>query len=81
MVENTTEEYSVEIDQPPAYVKRIERKKTARERKEKEFLESSRKIFDDADTDKSGFLSMEQSKDLAVKMHEHHGTEYNEEEF
>ena len=81
MVEQTTEEFSADIDQPPHYVKRLERKKTARERKEKDFLEGARKIFDDADTDNSGFLSLEQSRNLAQKMHEHYGTEYNEEEF
>ena len=65
MVEATTEEYDASIDQPPAYVKRIERKRTKREMKEKAFLENARKIFDDADTDNSTFLSMEQSRQLA----------------
>ena len=66
MVEaSEAQEYTAEIDQPPEYVSRLERKKSVRTEKETKFLESARKIFDDADTDNSGFLSMEQSRILA----------------
>ena len=75
------QEFDATIDQPPEYVKRVEKKKTIREAKKKAFLEKARKIFDDADTDNSSFLSMEQSRALALKMHKEHGTEFNEEEF
>ena len=79
MVEQT--EFSAEIDTPPEYVKRIERRKSLREQKEKTFLEKAREIFDRADTDNSGELSMEQARALAQGMHEAHGTEFIEEEF
>ena len=82
MVESTAqEEYDPSIDAPPEYVKRLERKKTQREAAEKKFLENARKIFDDADTDKSTFLDMDQARTLAQGMHSEHGTEFEEEEF
>ena len=79
MVEST--EFSADIDTPPEYVRRLERKKSARDEKERKFLEQAREIFDKADTDNSGELSMEQSRALAQGMHEAHGTEFIEEEF
>ena len=81
MVESMKEEFDKTIDEPPAYTKRIERKKTIRAAKEKAFLEKAKEIFDAADTDNSTFLSMEQSRTLAQNMHSEHGTEFNEEEF
>ena len=60
---------------------RVERKKTIREAKEKAFLEKAREIFDNADTDKTGELTMEQARNLAEEMHRVNGTEFVEEEF
>ena len=74
-------EFTAEIDTPPEYVKRVERKKSIRENKEAKFLASAKKIFDEADTDKSGVLTMDQARILAQGMHKEHGTEFNEEEF
>ena len=65
MVESTQQEYDASIDTPPEYVRRVEKKKSIREAQEKKFLDDARKIFDEADTDKSTFLSMEQSRILA----------------
>ena len=52
-------EFNAEIDTPPEYVKRVERKKSIRDNKEAKFLASAKAIFDEADTDKSGVLSMD----------------------
>ena len=46
---------------------------------EKKFLENARTIFDNADTDKSTFLSLDQARVLAEGMHKEHGTEFDEE--
>ena len=81
MVESTEQEFDPSIDTPPEYTRRLERKKTARMEAEKKFLEGARKIFDDADTDKSTFLSLDQARVLAQGMHSQHGTEFNEEQF
>ena len=74
-------EFSAEIDTPPEYVKRVERKKSIRDNKEAKFLASAKAIFDEADTDKTGVLSMDQARVLAQGMHKEHGTEFVEEEF
>ena len=59
----------------------MERKKSIRDGKEAKFLASAKAIFDEADTDKSGVLSMDQARVLAQGMHKEHGTEFVEEEF
>ena len=81
MVESNEKEYDASIDTPPDYVRRIERKKTQREGAERAFLEKAREIFDNADSDKSTFLSVEQARVLAQGMHSEHGTDFVEEEF
>ena len=81
MVESTEKEFDASIDTPPEYVRRLERKKTAREEAEKKFLVKAREIFDNADTDKSTYLSMDQARVLAQGMHAEHGTEFDEEQF
>ena len=80
-MEATNEEIPADIDTPPEYVNRLERRKSIRTAKEKKFLEKAKEIFDGADTSKTGFLSMEESRILAQGMHKEHGTEFVEEEF
>ena len=59
MAEQEADHLPPEVDTPPVYVRRAERQKSIRDEKETEFQKKARKIFDEADTDKTGELSME----------------------
>ena len=75
------EEVDPNIDLPPVYVRKVERKKTLRERQEQKFLKEAKEIFNKADLDRMGFLSIIEARKLAQDMHKKHGTEYDEDEF
>ena len=81
MTEQVVEHLPPEVDTPPVYVRRVERKKSIRDEKETEFQKRARRIFDAADTDNTGELSMDQARNLAIGMHKAQGTEFKEEEF